>query len=104
MHQFAADQGARFALYRHFPDRSTGQTMRITREELESALGKLSSEYKDDAKDWFTKSFEVIFAPDFTSQFNIVLDHLKKALRARNEAEALCWHAVIRRLFDHRYH
>lgn len=95
MRLFAADNTARFALYGHFPDRTTGETLRITREELQSALGKFSNDYSDDVKDWFTKSFEVIFAPDFVSQFNAVLDNLKKALRARNEAEALCWHAVI---------
>ncbi|MFJ4365749.1 hypothetical protein ACIP4S_16515 [Streptomyces chartreusis] len=95
MHQFSADHGARFALYCHFPDRTPGQTKRITREDLETALGEIAHKYKDDIKDWFIKSFEVVFAPDFTSQFSIVLDRLKKILRARNEAEALCWHAVI---------
>ncbi|MFF9125301.1 hypothetical protein ACF09J_18700 [Streptomyces sp. NPDC014889] len=95
MRQFAADNTARFALYGYFPDRTPGETLRISREELETALGEFSNDYKNDIKDWFTKSFEVIFAPDFVSQFTTVLDHLKRTLRARNEAEAFCWHAVI---------
>ncbi|GHH77523.1 hypothetical protein GCM10018793_25800 [Streptomyces sulfonofaciens] len=93
--QFSADQGARFALYCYFPDRPPGQIIRLTREELESSLGSLSDSYTSELKDWFIKSFEVIFAPDFIAQFRSVLDHLKSVLRARNEAEALCWHAVI---------
>ncbi|MEU4883931.1 hypothetical protein AB0G19_26195 [Streptomyces althioticus] len=93
--QFSADQGARFALYCHFPDRLPGHSIRLTREELEAILGSLSDSYTSELKDWFIKSFEVIFAPDFISQFRSVLDHLKRVLRARNEAEALCWHAVI---------
>ncbi|WP_146064935.1 hypothetical protein [Streptomyces sp. SM1] len=95
MSQFATDSTLRFALYGHFPDRIPGETLRINREELETALGKFSDDYSNDIKDWFTKSFEVIFAPDFVSQFSSVLDHLKRTLRARSEAEALCWHAVI---------
>ncbi|MFJ7893340.1 hypothetical protein [Streptomyces anthocyanicus] len=95
MRQFAADTTMRFALYGHFPDRLPGETLRLSREELEGALGESSDDYSSDVKNWFTKSFEVIFAPDFISQFSAVLDGLKRALRARNEAEALCWHAVI---------
>ncbi|MFI5796751.1 hypothetical protein [Streptomyces sp. NPDC051677] len=95
VHQFSADNTARFALYGHFPDRTPGGTLRLSREELESALGEFSKDYSNDIKEWFTKSFEVIFAPDFVSQFSTVINHLKRALRARNEAEAFCWHAVI---------
>ncbi|MFF9360857.1 hypothetical protein [Streptomyces griseoluteus] len=93
--QFSTDQGARFALYCHFPDRLPGASVRLTREELEASLGSLADGYTDDLKDWFIKSFEVIFAPDFITQFRLVLDQMKRVLRARNEAEALCWHAVI---------
>ncbi|MFI8092720.1 hypothetical protein ACIF9R_31090 [Streptomyces sp. NPDC086080] len=75
MSQFAADNTVRFALYGHFPDRTPGETLRISKEELETALGKSSDDYSNDIKDWFTKSFEVIFAPDFVSQFSSVLDH-----------------------------
>ncbi|MEW2524867.1 hypothetical protein [Streptomyces sp. NPDC047071] len=95
MQQFVADQGARFALYCHFPDRSPGETLRIGKGELEAALGDLSDAYADDVKSWFIKSFEVVFAPDFAAQFHLVINHLKRTLRARSEAEALCWHAVI---------
>ncbi|MFJ8723616.1 hypothetical protein [Streptomyces sp. NPDC093269] len=95
MAQYAADEGARFALYCHFPDRVPGESVRLTREELETSLGNTSGDYSDETKDWFLKSFEVIFAPDFTAQFRSVIDQLTRVLRARNEAEALCWHAVI---------
>ncbi|MEU0444741.1 hypothetical protein [Streptomyces tendae] len=95
MHQFAPDQAATFALYCYFPDRPAGQAIRLTRDELDAALGNLSDNYDGEIKDWFLKSFEVIFASDYITQFKVVIERLTRVLRARSESEALCWHAVI---------
>ncbi|MGI5446319.1 hypothetical protein ACQEVM_11260 [Streptomyces sp. CA-243310] len=95
MQQFAADRSVKFALYCYFVDRLQGETLRLSEDELEAMLGEHSGKYDAETKEWFTKSFEVIFAPDFEAQFGTVLDHLKRVLRARSESEAMCWHAVI---------
>ncbi|MCX4653749.1 hypothetical protein OG249_17835 [Streptomyces microflavus] len=95
MQQFAADQSARFALYCHFSDREPGETLRLTQAELDAALGDFSDDYTSDLKGWFSKAFEINFAPDFETQFHTVLARLKKILRAESDSEALCWHAVI---------
>ncbi|MFJ4936739.1 hypothetical protein ACIP8U_23185 [Streptomyces pseudovenezuelae] len=95
MQQFANDQSARFVLYCHFIDRTPGETLKLSHNDLDAALGEDINKYSSDLKDWFIKSFEVIFAPDFETQFRSVLDDLKRVLRARSESEAFCWHAVI---------
>jgi hypothetical protein len=95
MRQFNEDQGARFALHCHFPDRSPGSVLRLSRGDLDSILSPSDSLYGEDVKDWFIKSFQINFSPDYEAQFASVLQRLKAVLHAKDDAEAICWHAVI---------
>ncbi|MFG1876686.1 hypothetical protein ACGFIV_17765 [Sphaerisporangium sp. NPDC049003] len=95
MHQFSTDRSARFSLYCYFADRLPGEIVTLTIAELDATLGRKANMYDDDTKMWFAKSFEIIFAPDFQSQFQLVVDRLKKILRAKSDSEAVFWHAVI---------
>ncbi|TWE16225.1 hypothetical protein [Kitasatospora atroaurantiaca] len=95
MDQFSQNRDARFSLYCHFLDRAPGSVIMINRDELDSLLGEKSSLYEEDAKEMFTKSFQINFAPDYRTQFETVLSRLTKVLRARSESEATYWHAVI---------
>ncbi|WHX20935.1 hypothetical protein QFW82_29800 [Streptomyces malaysiensis subsp. malaysiensis] len=95
MEQFASNQRAKLILYCHFTDQTPGTTLKLSKHDLDKALDKHADKYSDDTKDWFIKSFTVVFAADFQTQFRTVLDQLRRVLRARNEVEAICWHAVI---------
>jgi hypothetical protein len=95
MRQFNEDPGARFALHCHFPDRSPGSVLRLSRVDLDSLLSQSGSLYGEDVKDWFIKSFQINFSSDYEAQFDSVLQRLKAELNARDDAEAICWHAVI---------
>jgi hypothetical protein len=81
--QFSENTDRRYRLYCHFVDQEPGTTLRLEAEQLDQILGESAEEYIDETKKLFLDRLEIRFAPDFMTQFSIVLEQLKSRYGSR---------------------
>lgn len=80
-----------FKLYCHFKDKNIGTKVTLSKDRLESWL---ENDYSDEDKDKFLQNFEIIFWDDYQSNFNELLDLLKKEFSLDN-ITPVYFHAIL---------
>ncbi|WP_145389712.1 hypothetical protein [Staphylococcus epidermidis] len=81
----------KFKLYCHFKDKNMGTKEKVSKECLESWL---ENDYSDEEKDEFLENFEIVFWSDYQSNFNKLLDLLKKEFSLDNTTP-IYYHAIL---------
>lgn len=85
------DTEKQFKLYCHFKDKNIGTKVTLSKDLLESWL---ENDYSDEDKDKFLQNFEIIFWDDYQSNFNELLDLLKKEFSLDN-ITPVYYHAIL---------
>ncbi|WP_369186403.1 hypothetical protein [Streptomyces sp. R08] len=90
-----SDSSVSFILHCHFPDQAPGTVRQLTSEEFNKLLtGDLvTAGYEDRQK--FLKAFSVKFSSDYETQFKKVLKAIASELSAKDQLEAISYHAIL---------
>jgi hypothetical protein len=84
-----------YILHCHFPDQSPGTVRQLSMEEFEKLLFGDLKIADGEAKQQFIKAFSVKFSSNYEQQFKSVLQAITEELSAKDQIEAISYHAIL---------
>ncbi|WP_447038393.1 hypothetical protein [Streptomyces sp. DSM 118878] len=90
-----SDENVSFILHCHFPDQVPGAVRQLAPDEFEKLLTDDLAAVDEVVKNQFLKSFSVKFSSDYETQFKKVLKVISVELSAKDQLEAVSYHAIL---------